>query len=73
MAAAKDNIVDPTTPLVTEEMINTFREDGSDAWVTIKGKEFRASDLLRVLARRVKAVESERDFWLHYPASGMED
>lgn len=57
--STRRDITDPTTPLLTEAAIDAFRADGSDAWVTIDGKSRRVSDLLRVLARRVQAMEAE--------------
>lgn len=58
--STRRDITDPTTPLLTEAAIDAFRADGADAWVTIGGKSRRVSDLLRVLARRVHALETDR-------------
>jgi hypothetical protein len=59
--STRRDLTDPTTPLLTEAAIDAFRADGSDAWVTIDGRSRRVSDLLRVLARRVRSLEADRD------------
>lgn len=56
--ATKTDITEPT-PLLTEAEINAFRADGSDAWITIDGKQRRASDLLRMLVREVEGLEAQ--------------